>query len=58
MDDRLEVTVGAPSTRTSKTDNYDYNTGDRDLGASYSDSGGNAASLVCCIASHPAFQVM
>ncbi len=37
MDDRLQVTVGARH-QNIKTDNYDYNTGDRDLGASYSDS--------------------
>ncbi|MBQ0742511.1 MAG: TonB-dependent receptor, partial [Pseudomonas sp.] len=37
MDDRLQVTVGARH-QNIKTDSYDYNTGDRNVGASYSDS--------------------
>ena len=37
MEDRLQVTVGARH-QNIKTDSYDYNTGDRNVGASYSDS--------------------
>jgi len=59
MDDRFwEVTVRLRVTRTSRPDNYDYNTGDRDWGAHIPIASVNARRWLCCIASHPAFQVI